>query len=506
MLPPDRLLAVLAFDNLSSDPEMDYFSDGVSEEILETVARTSDLKVIGRSSSFQFRGKDKAAQNVAAQLRASHLLDGSVRRSGQRVRITASLVECAHQTTLWSGRFDRDLSDVFALQDEIAVEVAKALQLVFAPAASARKVDPEAYDLYLRARALAGAPPNAATCVRLLEEAVSRSPHFAAAWASLAMARAIEARWNAAPEMFAAERDRAIVAAERAIALDGAAGLPLVALSLLEPPGCFAAREALLDRAMAASPSDPEILKQASDFAASVGRLQEGYRLIARASEIDPLNQVLVNGLGVTLANLGRLDECYRIFEAARARWPDFDWLVISPLLIAANLGDWRTAEPLIEMARADSGQFRLALSMVALLKAPHAAMRQRMIETCERQLSAAGTVELRIISFMYAHGLKDEAFQALARSSFDYRQEQQPERVFLISIIFGVTNAAMRHDPRFVELCGRLGLCDYWVASDKWPDCVDEVSSDYDLKALAREFVAKRGEGAKYERTASSD
>src|SRR5215471_13474136 len=112
VLPPPKepLLAVLAFDNLSGDPEMTYFSDGVSEEIQETVARGSALKVIGKASSFQFRGADKAASNVGAALNATHILDGSVRRSGQRVRISAQLVECARSTTLWSNRFDRDLT------------------------------------------------------------------------------------------------------------------------------------------------------------------------------------------------------------------------------------------------------------------------------------------------------------------------------------------------------------------------------------------------------------
>ncbi|HEY2661661.1 MAG TPA: BTAD domain-containing putative transcriptional regulator [Caulobacteraceae bacterium] len=498
---PQRLLAVLAFDNLSTDREMDYFSDGVSEEILQALARTTDLKVIARASSFQFRGRDKVTATVAARLRASHLLDGSVRRSGDRVRIAAALVDCSTETTVWSGRFDGDLSDMFALQDKIAAAVAEGLNLVFAPVDVAPRIDPDAYDLYLRARALAGAPPNAATCVRLLEEAVSKAPEFAAAWASLAMARAIEARWNAAPGTFVALRDRAVDAAHRAIALDAGGGLPLVALSLLEPPGRFASREALLDKAIAASPSDPEILKQAADFAGSVGRLKECYRLISRAGEIDPLNQVIVNSIGVILANLGRLPEAYATFEVARARWPDFDWLLVSPLLLAANLNDWETAEPLMEIARADASRYRIAVSTVELLKAPHAVRRQRLIETCERQLRATGMAELRMIQFMYAHGLQDEAFQVLARSSFDFHQEQQPERVFLIEIIFGATNVAMRRDPRFIDLCEKLGLCDYWAKTDRWPDCVEEVAPFYDLKAEVRARVREQPLGGAFGR-----
>ena len=145
--PAEPLLAVLAFDNLSGDPEMAYFSDGVSEEIQDTVARGADLKVIGRSSSFQLRGADKTVKRVVEELHATHILDGSVRRSGDRVRITTQLIECAGGTTLWTNRFDRDLTDIFALQDEIAASVAEALKTTFAPAPKAGSIDPAAYDL-----------------------------------------------------------------------------------------------------------------------------------------------------------------------------------------------------------------------------------------------------------------------------------------------------------------------------------------------------------------------
>ncbi|MDB5480088.1 MAG: hypothetical protein JWO83_1141 [Caulobacteraceae bacterium] len=126
-------LAVLAFDNLCDGDDMAWFSNGVSEEILQAVANGAALKVIGRGSSFQFRGAEKSASHVAAALNVTHLLDGSVRRSGPTVRISAQLIECAGQTTLWSDRFDRELSDFLAVQDEIAGAVAAAVAMVFAP-------------------------------------------------------------------------------------------------------------------------------------------------------------------------------------------------------------------------------------------------------------------------------------------------------------------------------------------------------------------------------------
>ena len=130
----EALVAVLPFENLSGEAEMGHFSDGVSEEILQAVAHTA-LKVIGRAASFQFRGDLKVVRHVAEQLRATHVLDGSVRRSGLRVRVCAHLIECEGQTTLWSERFDRELADVFALQDAIAEAVAAALKQALAPVA-----------------------------------------------------------------------------------------------------------------------------------------------------------------------------------------------------------------------------------------------------------------------------------------------------------------------------------------------------------------------------------
>src|SRR6185295_12417058 len=116
------LLAVLAFDNLSNDPEMQFFSDGVSEEIIQRVSRGSQLKVIGRTSSFQFRGDRKAG--AANALHCTHVLDGSIRRAAARVRVSAHLIEAASQTTLWSERFERGLEDIFAVQDEISEHIA----------------------------------------------------------------------------------------------------------------------------------------------------------------------------------------------------------------------------------------------------------------------------------------------------------------------------------------------------------------------------------------------
>ena len=242
--PGETILAVLAFDNQSSDPEMQFFSDGVSEEIIQRLARGAKLKVIGRASSFQFRGERKA--EAAQSLQCSHVLDGSIRRSGERVRISAHLVEASSRTTLWSDRYDRGLEDLFAVQDEIAESIAEALDRTFSRI-STRAVDPSVYDLYLRAQPRSYAPDELRTQIGLLEVVTQRAPQFAEAWGRLAYLRA----WLHFYQPFAerpASAARVAVEANRALALDpdntdAIAGQ----LFVLPPFGRFIETDAALD-------------------------------------------------------------------------------------------------------------------------------------------------------------------------------------------------------------------------------------------------------------------
>jgi TolB-like protein len=498
-----RLLAVLAFDNLSNDPEMDYFSNGVSEDIQIAVCRAGGLNVIGRASSFQLRGAERTPENVAASLGATHLLDGSVRRSGDRVRITASLVDCASRSTVWSERYDRKLAEVFEVQDDIAGAVANALQAVFTPQGLAQKIDAEAYDAYLRAHALAGHPDENRQCRALLEAAVAGAPDFAAAWASLAMARALhlvhdlqdrnaDARAMARREVFDA--------AERATALDPSLGLPFVALSHLEPPAAWARQEALLEQARRVSPEDLEVLKHSADFIGNVGRMRDNFALVGRAHRADPLNRTSAMNYCVALADVGFLDESYEAFHAAQARWPDSDNLVAVPILHSVLLQDGRRLEQFLAAARrfitarGETRALRIALTTAQVAQNPTDAARALMLASAERHLAQSGHVELRTVLFAYWAGLRDEAFDWIARS--DYSPLFQPEGrraddTFLPSVIFGATNAAIRRDRRFPELCAKLGLCDYWLASGRWPDCADELAGVYDFRARAAAAVA---------------
>jgi len=187
---PEQSIAVLPFENMSDDPDNEYFSDGMSEEILNLLAQVPELRVTSRSSAFSFKGQNLDVPTMAARLNVAHVLEGSVRKSGNQLRITAQLIEVASDTHLWSKTYDRELQNVFAIQDEIAAAVVDALQItLLGEAPKATETNPEAYTLYLQARYFinqfnAEAFQQAET---LLERALAIDPVFAPAWTTLSI-------------------------------------------------------------------------------------------------------------------------------------------------------------------------------------------------------------------------------------------------------------------------------------------------------------------------------
>jgi adenylate cyclase len=493
-------LAVLPFENLSADPDLSYFSDGVSEEILDTVARVRDLKVISRASSFQFRGADKAVGRVAAELNATHLLDGSVRRSGERVRIAARLVECASDTTIWAERFDRDLSDVFALQDEIAAAVAAALQVAFAPAAQAESVDPAAYTLYLKARELRNrgllSHKTMIAVIELLDEATSLAPRFARAWEFLAAMKVEHLRFDAARQQQGKERSDVVAAAETALRLDPTLGGAHQSLGQLEPFGRFAEREAFHMKALSVAPNDTTVLTSASLFFAEVGRMRTALEYARQAYSLDPMYPWAANWYAVALQFAGRgVDR--DLWRSLRTRWPDNELIAWGALWAACDDRDWTWLDELAGAAH-ERGLLNPsllgALSIAAMLRTPGPAI-QRWLDDVRGRLAQTGVLAAWEIKTTHGLGLKDEAFELIGQASFAYVFDPHmgsPNGVAGTSMIFdGHSNTRMMSDIRFVGLCAKLGLCDYWVATDRWPDCAETVAPYYDFKAEARRLAS---------------
>jgi TolB-like protein/Tfp pilus assembly protein PilF len=189
-------IAVLAFNNMSGDPEQEYFSDGISEDIITDLSKLSELRVIARNSTFTYKGKPVDVKQIGRELGAGYVLEGSVRKAGNRVRVTGQLIDAASGAHVWADRFDRDLTDIFAVQDELTQEIIAALKLKLTSAQKGRLVrktviDVEAYNLFLRGReqALLQTKSSNAEARALLERAIAISPDFAAAYAYIAFTR-----------------------------------------------------------------------------------------------------------------------------------------------------------------------------------------------------------------------------------------------------------------------------------------------------------------------------
>ena len=487
----EPLLAVLAFDNLSGDPDMAYFSDGVSEEILQTVARGAELKVIGRSSSFQFRGALKAARQVSAALKATHVLDGSVRRSGGKVRIAANLIECVNETTIWSDRFDRDLSDVLALQDEIATAVAAALKVAFAPAAPARPIDPLAYNLYLQALEIRNRGLDQASLPMVIEkfEEVTRlAPAFARAWAQLAACAAESLDYDQPARIHAATRAKVAKAAQTALGLDPGLGAALQALGQLKPVGCFADREALHRQAVSVAPNDPTVLTNASLFFAEVGRLDAAREFAGRAYVLDPAYPWAVNWYASLLGDIA-------FWEKLSATWPDNELIAWNVIASAIGNDDWQRFDNFVAAAadrKLDSPMLRIVIGAGVDKRQGGPEVRARWLAEANDWLARTGSLPIPTFCFLSDLGLTNDAFDLFGRSTFAglFDDEQRS-----VNGAFGSSglffNAGLMSDIRFVAACAKLGLVDYWLKSEQWPDCAKDDVLPYDFKAECRRLVA---------------
>ena len=494
-------LAVLAFDNLSEESELSYLSDGVSEEILLSVSKGTDINVIGRTSSFQYRGTEKTTANIHKNLGATHVLDGSVRRLGDQLRIHAELVECGSETICWSERFDGSMADVFNLEGEIAAAVADALNSAFAPSQTDTSVSPAAHDFFLKGRAQLDQQFGSSGMVAalpLFESAVAEAPEFARAWALLAQTRAYVLRGLPTKKPDSVTQGSVVEAAATALRLDPNCGIAYLALNGLEAWGSYSERNQHITRAQAASPDDPEIIMAAANLSARLGRFNDSLDYARRAYEIDPMFPVAGYYCAYLIEAQGDYDESRALFDALIERFPQVEYIWSSALLGAATNSDSTRLDNLIEQLRRSGPVDRLT----KLVDTAHA-IRDRDPEFIDRHhqrsvrmLADRGWVDLRLINTMYRLGQYDQAFDLVEQSSFEhiFQPGAKPPAGWSNESMLFIRSGKqpMVCDPRFVPLCTRLGLSDYWLSQDEWPDCADEGFLPYDFRAAVAESAAE--------------
>ena len=316
----DQSIAVLPFVNMSSDVEQEYFSDGISEELLNLLAKIPRLRVISRSSAFSFKGKDIAIPEIARQLNVAHILEGSVRKSGNTLRITAQLIEARSDTHLWSETWDRQVDDIFAIQDEIATIVVEQLKItLLGGAPKVQKTDPEAYALYLQARHL-GRQHTAEGYEQsntLYQQVLAIDPDYAAAWDGLGANYSNQTNIGLLPA--ARGYTLAREAANKALAIDPEYAPALATLGWIAMNGDSDVAQAArhLQRALALDPSDINNIGSAAILLYSLGRLDQSIALNEYFTARDPLNPVAHNNLGLTYIFAGRWDDAVASYQTA---------------------------------------------------------------------------------------------------------------------------------------------------------------------------------------------
>ncbi len=331
--PPEKAIAVLPFVNMSADPENEFFSDGISEELINALTKVEGLRVTARTSSFAFKGKDKDVRDIGRKLGVSAVLEGSVRKSGDRVRITAQLVDTRDGYHIFSKVYDRVLKDIFETQDEISLEIANELWATLPEKGDQPSLvrplteNAEAYDAYLRGMYCWNqwTPDSARQAVGHFRRAVDLDPDFAKAWGAMARSHtylAAMGRLSLCGEAYG----RAYSAAEKAIELDSEIEGSHVALGLVRlfHDWDLPAAETSFLRAMAINPNSVDVLHGYSLFLQADERTEEAVAVLERATTLDPLNLPVLDLLGKAHMTCGHNEEALAQFDRALELDPEF--------------------------------------------------------------------------------------------------------------------------------------------------------------------------------------
>jgi transcriptional activator of cad operon len=363
-LPPvaDKSIAVLPFLDLSEKHDEGYFADGMSEELIDVLARVPDLRVPARTSSFYFKGKQTTLPDIAKALGVSHVLEGSVRKSGDTLRITAQLIRVDTGYHEWSETFDRPMADVFKVQDEIASEVVRVLKisLLHSPRAPAPTVNGAAYTLYLRARALelGGGPDDYVLAEKYIQQSLALDPTFAPAWAALAQIIVADEGWST-QDSYVQACARGHKAIDEALKLSAAISDShrVLANVLYNCDWNWRGAEAEYQRALAIDPGNSETLRQYATLAWSIRRPQQAIDLAQKAVLRDPLDSWNYHALALGQNEAGHIEDSIALWRKAL----DLDPTVALYIALLANayLADGRPAEALSTIEREPIDQWK---------------------------------------------------------------------------------------------------------------------------------------------------
>jgi TolB-like protein/Tfp pilus assembly protein PilF len=462
-------IAVLPFANLSRDEENEYFADGLAEELLNVLAKIRGLRVAARTSAFQFKGTNDDITVIGRKLNVATVLEGSVRKAGNRLRVAVQLVKVADGYHLWSESYDRTLEDIFAVQDDIAQSVVKELRTTLlgeaadattekaaiaavAAAATGRATDPEAHRLYLQARYFAGrfTRQDTAKSIEYLKEALARDSEFAIAWAELGTMYQREAGRGWVPLGEGYGRAREAVQCALALEPELAEGHEALGWIELNHDWDWRGAEASCRRALALAPGNVLVQRRAALAIGWLGHLDEAIELCQRALALDPLSAVGYEYLAIHLNRSGRLVEAEAVFRKALELAPQRTG---THAILARNLlAQGRGEEALAEVRQEPEEWERLWTQAII----DHAASRHAESEAALQELIAKHQVEAACqVALVYAaRGDVDLAFAWLERA---YVQRDPG----LIQMKTAPLFRSLHADPRWGAFLRKIGFAD---------------------------------------------
>jgi adenylate cyclase len=458
-------IAVLPFANISGKADEDYFSDGMTEELLNVLAKVPQLKVVARTSVFQFKGKGGDIREIGRKLGVTNIIEGSVRRDGEQVRITAQLVRVADGFHIWSETYDRKLESVFALQDEIAQRIGAALKLslgVAAPVATRAPIDPEAYDEYLKGRALLRQRHDLPGAIAHFKKAVAKAPEFAAGWSSLSLTYEVSFWYT--PHKTAAFQVELLsgekAAAERAAALEPDAAATEHALgNLARAQFKYALAEGHYLRAMQIDLSYPDVREDYAELLFEVGRMEDSALAARQLVKLDPYFSVGWVRLREAASALDRRDEVEESVRQMRA---------INPGAFAGKLG---LLDYALAYGRADEA--RAALAEIVTRWPKDATFAQTLLPWALGE-SDVDPVKLRAAVADAPEGEASYYFiarQDIAGYNADIETHGAILEAYYFANLYGSRPAghAMLRDPRVKVMIARCGFPAYW-REEGWP------------------------------------
>ena len=454
-------IAVLPLENLSNDPEQEYFAEGMTDEIITDLAKLPGIRVISRTSAIQYKGTHKSLPQIARELNVDGVVEGTVLRAGDRVRIRTQLIYAPADRHIWAQAYERDLKDILTLQANLAQDIASEIQLKLtlqqqANLAAGRPVDPEAHELYLKGRFFWNKrdQPGFAKAADYFQQAIIKDPNYAAAYAGLADAYALSGGFNLVPVAEAMPRAKA--AAERALELDPNLAEAHASLGLIAPflNWNWADAQKHYERAIALNPNYATAHHwYAEGYLMPMGRTDEAIIEIRKAQELDPLSAVIATDMGKELYFARRYDEA--IVELRRALEVDPSFVSAHNWISDTLLEKGNYSEAMAELEKTKPfREGRVYMRQTAYL---HARMGRRVQAQAELakslQLSLDKPVSSGAVALTYAAlGDKDKAFLWLEKA---YAENSS----FMTSLKFWSVFDPLRSDPRFADLLNRVGL-----------------------------------------------